>query len=1111
MAESWTTVSTPPEKSGACQKAFCFSEVLNDELDQIALLRHKRGQPTKESKQTGNGPAAIFRRAHEMNLVGLAFSGGGIRSATFNLGVLQGLAKYGCLAIFDYLSTVSGGGYIGSWFEAWIFRAGMKAKQDFEKAHGKADFPESMEGDGFRTVAAQLRPERTLREQVTREVRQEKETGKGEKEQTEPPQIRFLREYSNYLTPRVGILGADTWTMLTIYLRNLLLNQAILTFFLFFLLLLPQIAVWITKNVTDWKCLGTTWLAPAIVILLTTLGLLLAAANLEDLGECACRQKEAQKWWRLQSQGAVIFWVALPHFLAAWILTGWIWCHPEFWNANEHLRHWAVGGFLAIGVPWCVARLFARKPTGPSPLEGASKIPWLAWMLPTVVSGPVGGLLLYFVAYKIFAWLHQMNGQRWHELALGVPLVLIVYLVSASLQMGLMGKEFVDPFREWWSRLAGWLFILTIVWAIGFGLAIYAPLGVMWLRNWVITAGFTWIGTTAVGVLGGKSGKTGDDTGKSGDASRQAKLSLALSVTPYVFIIGLASLLALSLELILVRLNWGVTLQGPWCEFLSKNPAVEKVVNWVVTLTGSISSSGILLSGTTHSQAAKAGLPSYVAAHWQLLDATQNVWLWLYCGTALAAAVLLSWRVNLNEFSLNYFYRNRLVRCYLGASHEGRTPNPFSGFDHCDDFYLTNLQPSECYAGPYPIFNATLNLVSGSNLAWQERKAESFAMTPRRCGYDTWLERVALFDDEAQGQLGEGMELFAYRPTQDFAYSNGGPFVGTTVSISGAALSPNMGYHSSPSLAMLMTFFNVRLGFWAGNPRHSDAWKNPGPQLGLRHLLVELFGLTSDEAKYVYLSDGGHFENLGIYELVKRRCKYIIACDAGADPDYSLDDLGSAIRKCREDLGVEIELNTQPVVLSGSGGGNGNGKDGGKTQGQKRKLTKWHCAFGTIRYDMIDTLPLTEGEKKTEDLKGVFVYLKASLTGDEPADVLNYQTTHKDFPHETTADQWFTESQFESYRRLGQHVVETLLDPQEDKTAPPEGTPLSPEPLKGKVSGIDDLFTQLKERWQPTKKTEAAPNHSFWDEFLKKLSSQAIQELFDWMKKKLTPGKKEPS
>jgi hypothetical protein len=259
------------------------------------------------------------------------------------------------------------------------------------------------------------------------------------------------------------------------------------------------------------------------------------------------------------------------------------------------------------------------------------------------------------------------------------------------------------------------------------------------------------------------------------------------------------------------------------------------------------------------------------------------------------------------------------------------------------------------------------------------------------------------------------------------------------MSISGAAASPNMGYHSLPSLALLMTFFNVRLGFWAGNPRNKE-----GPTVGLGQLLRELFGMTNDNAKYVYLSDGGHFENLGVYELVKRRCKYIVACDAGADPNYSFEDLGNAIRKCREDIGVEIELDTSPLIP----------KSTGAKGSTSKKLTARHCAVGTIRYDLADP----KGEK------GVLVYIKASLTGDEPADVLNYQTAHPTFPHESTADQWFTESQFESYRRLGQHVIEALFaGPQDGGNERDLNSEFDQDDIRKQKTG--ELFQELQRKW----------------------------------------------
>ena len=155
-------------------------------------------------------------------------------------------------------------------------------------------------------------------------------------------------------------------------------------------------------------------------------------------------------------------------------------------------------------------------------------------------------------------------------------------------------------------------------------------------------------------------------------------------------------------------------------------------------------------------------------------------------------------------------------------------------------------------------------------------------------------------------------------------------------------------------------------------------------------MLKELFGLTDDESGFVYLSDGGHFENLGLYELVKRRCRFIVACDAGQDEDMKFDDLGNALRKIRVDLGTDVTIDVGPLL------------DGKK-----------HCALGRIIYHTGD------GREEYGDL----IYIKASLCGKEPADVRNYKALHKEFPHQTTADQWFDEDQFESYRMLGLHAI----------------------------------------------------------------------------------------
>ena len=274
---------------------------------------------------------------------------------------------------------------------------------------------------------------------------------------------------------------------------------------------------------------------------------------------------------------------------------------------------------------------------------------------------------------------------------------------------------------------------------------------------------------------------------------------------------------------------------------------------------------------------------------------------------------------------------------------------------------------------PFHVVNLTLNLVAGTRLAWQQRKAASFTITPQHCG---------------SSDLG-------YRPSSEYG---GGVSLGTAVAISGAAASPNMGYHSSPVVGFIMTLFNARLGSWLGNPGSPGArtWKHPGPLSAVRSMVKEALGQTSDQSEYVYLSDGGHFENLGLYEMVRRRCRTIVVLDGGCDPDFHYDDLGNALRKIRIDLRVPIDFDEELA----------------RPLRDRRK----RCAVGTIRYSQVDG-PGTDGR---------LLYVKPMLLRNEGPDVASYAAAHPAFPHQGTGNQWFDESQTESYRSLGLHTVDEM-------------------------------------------------------------------------------------
>jgi hypothetical protein len=215
------------------------------------------------------------------------------------------------------------------------------------------------------------------------------------------------------------------------------------------------------------------------------------------------------------------------------------------------------------------------------------------------------------------------------------------------------------------------------------------------------------------------------------------------------------------------------------------------------------------------------------------------------------------------------------------------------------------------------------------------------------------------------------------------------------MAISGAAVNPNSGYHSKPAIAFLLSLFNVRLGWWLRNPADQHSPEDPSPRFGLLYLLRELGGYTNVRSPYLNLSDGGHFDNMGLYEMVRRRCRFVILCDAEQDERFVYEGLGSAIRKCRTDFGVEIDLDPRRIK---------------PVEGTQNV----HCAVGDITYQ--------------DGTSGYLLYIKTGLTGDEPADVLEYRNRFSEFPHQPTTDQFFTESQFESYRCLGHHVAEKIFE-----------------------------------------------------------------------------------
>ena len=813
-----------------------------------------------------------WRRMHAAKHAALCLSGGGIRSATFALGVLQGLARAGLLGGFHYISTVSGGGFIGSWLAAWGHR----------HPHGVAG--------AVAALAARPEPGLTL----------------------EPRPIHRLREYSNYLSPRLGILSADTWVLGATYVRNLLLNWLVLIPVLVAVLAVP----WLLVALYGVEPGSEGWPVLLLVVGFLLNVLALAYVGYERPSHRTLRRKDRQEG---RGQGQFLGWCLLPLVGSALLFTiYWRWRGTPSVSGSAWVW-FAVFGMLLHLTAFCVYSWCLRR------LDRAG-------LIVIAGSGALGGLAGGVLADAV---LPRVEEVPLLGATLAVPLVLCAVLIAATLFVGLASRSTSDEDREWWARAGAWILIAIAGWIVPTAIVIWGPSLIVEVKAAIASVG----GLAAVVTiwLGGSAHTPAAQDAKKPSGIVGVVLDKAPTLAAPVLAVCVAIFLSLGTDWLLVWLD-------------AARASLGASIAWA------------------------RRLPADATDHLGIIAAT-DAWLLVILIVLLVLfSAGMSVLINVNKFSLHAMYRNRLIRAYLGATRDPRRPNLFTGFDREDNVYLKDVVAGR----PIHVINMALNLVGGEKLAWQERKAETFTVTA----------------------LHAGSYHLGYRPSARYG-GRDGMSIGTAAAISGAAASPNMGSHSSPIVTFLMTLFNARLGWWLGNPgvHGAGTYQHASPRLAFVPILAEALGLTDDRRRYVYLSDGGHFDNIGLIEMVLRRCRTIVVSDAGCDPGCGFEDLGAAIRKIRIDLGISIVMGPMKVRSRGKAGA--------------------YCAVGRVRYSMVDDT--------SADEDGWLIYLKPVFNGDEPADVVAYAQLNKEFPHEPTTDQWFSESQFESYRRLGEWEIEAIL------------------------------------------------------------------------------------
>ena len=850
----------------------------------------------------------VLQSAENMGLWALAFSGGGIRSATFNLGVLQGLAKKGLLGKFDYLSTVSGGGYIGSWLVSWIARNRSVIKVSDRLDPKKSSDP----------LADEVLP------------------------------IRWLRMYSNYLTPRTGIMSADSWTVGMTFMRNMLINQLVILFLFLTLIAIGKTTFMTWEYLTRLKLPDSALFTPKTVFNLVGCIVLLLAAIFAGLGMQSYHKERFPNISVSASlKNKLSQFLIATACIAALAFSAWVFGNAETKNPvifKDFPTTFAYF-YLLMGVAFIALLLIALFGRYDRSFGYKGERLYGEYILATILSGvavAIGGALLTIVGHIAVIMADPSRGLHFIDqypqklcFIFLPPLIIEVFSITVVLRMAFLGINFPDERREWWGRIGGLIHRICLIWIVLFGISMMGiefiyKLGEHWpkIQNFFVVG---WGATLLLGIKYAFSGSTsGKENGKSKSVGAKEILTL---LAPYLFVFALMTILP---------------------------QLVETLFTFVFI---------------------RFGIDRYLTVI--LLSLALGI-----------ITFILARQIGVNQFSLHLFYKNRLVRAFLGATRirleRQRSANPFTGFDNNDDLPLATLLNEKDYFGPYPIINATMSASSNTVLDRQDRKAESFIFSPKFSGFDFSRTR------ESANAMSKSYD-YAYRPTSEYSEPKG-PNLGTAMAISGAAANPNMGYHTAPLTAFLLSVFNIRLGWWMGNPRMSK-WQKADPEFGLGYLISDLTGNADTWKDFVCLSDGGHFDNMGLYELIRRRCKYIILSDAEQDESLLCEGLANAVRRCRIDFGVEITFDEIEDI----------------TILNKEFFSKKNYTIGKIMYP------------ENVDKEGILIYIKASTTVKENIDLQEYKKRNPTYPHQTTADQFFDEEQFESYRKLGMNIIDKLI------------------------------------------------------------------------------------
>lgn len=887
-------------------------------------------------------------------LFGMALSGGGIRSATFSLGVLQRLARSRLLEHVDYLSTVSGGGYIGSALSWWL--------------SGGTGCPASRRRDLGNDFPYGINDPRKARHH-------------------DKPILRYLRQSGEYLTPGAGI---TLWSGIAVVGRAVLLNLLVwvpVVAFVFYLInqagrlpflsglhvmigmVAPSAVPTLGQLTGTDGSLDSQQLIPPVFLLCLLLVVLIAglfiisSINFSVLawmerGEAARRDKQRQ------TVGGPLTSVVDRDFVES----------RDSWTPLiRNVGRWLLVGILGlidvatifILFRWLIGpiEMMFRPDATPATVSGTLFNQWpLALVITAVIALLIWSVARrdrwswpdargFFIIFLIFAGCFALDGLFlwWISVERASPHYGPISLpwISALLQLIVVVGLFVLV-NFWVAYLIRWLLRtenLSVTYGgrrlfeIVFGLATVVSLSLLAVGTVPLVD--AWIGQKIVGLEGAISVGGGVASAIWGHVRARSGKGSGRFTT--LILIG-GSVLFL----------YGIALLGYRLAVIFDN-------------------------GNSTAQAVLAAL--------------------------LLIGVITGWFTNINYISLHRFYRDRLMEAFMPDYETVESGVPHAA-GRADDFPIADLWEKGPPYGPFHIINTNLVLANSLVRKYRSRGGDNFMLSSLYSGSAAtgWQTSTTLVNGEIT--------------------------LASAMAASGAAANPRggpggRGLTRNHFVALLMTLLSFRLGFWIPRPSPSKKYVKH-PNHFLPSGLYSIFNLGYRETnRVIELSDGGHFENLAIYELVRRRCGLIIVCDGGQDNESSYADFVTAIQRIGQDFGATVDFDMQ-VADAAFGGFKSSGPEALIARAQTSKYPK--DAEYAEKGFFLATIDYGRRGGGAWPQKGTVIYLKSAMIDALSMSAKGYKGANPDFPNETTVDQFFDEEQFEAYRELGYRIAEQMLE-----------------------------------------------------------------------------------